>query len=64
MINYEDRKFYSHFGVDFLALMRAFVNNFNSTQRSGASTISMQTIKLWDKKIELILINSMKLYKA
>ncbi|HEG0615023.1 TPA: penicillin-binding protein 1C [Campylobacter coli] len=50
VINYEDRKFYSHFGVDFLALMRAFVNNFNSTQRSGASTISMQTIKLWDKK--------------
>lgn len=50
VINYEDRNFYSHFGVDFLALMRAFVSNLHSTQRSGASTITMQTLKLWDKK--------------
>ncbi|MCW1359835.1 penicillin-binding protein 1C [Campylobacter sp. CCS1377] len=46
VINYEDKNFYSHYGVDFLALMRAFVSNFNSAQRSGASTLSMQTIKL------------------
>lgn len=50
VINYEDKNFYSHFGVDFLALARAFVNNFSSNQRSGASTLTMQTIKLWDKK--------------
>ncbi|ARJ57401.1 penicillin-binding protein 1C [Campylobacter cuniculorum] len=50
VINYEDRNFYSHKGVDFLALLRALKNNIFLNQRTGASTISMQTIKLWDKK--------------
>ena len=46
VILYEDKNFYSHFGVDFLALLRAFKNNLFSHKRSGASTISMQVIKL------------------
>ncbi|MCV3377432.1 penicillin-binding protein 1C [Campylobacter sp. IFREMER_LSEM_CL2194] len=46
---YEDKNFYSHYGVDFLALIRAFKNNLFSSKRSGASTISMQTIKLLEQ---------------
>lgn len=38
------------YGVDFLALMRALVKNFTKNQRSGASTITMQTIKLWNRQ--------------
>lgn len=49
VILYEDKKFYSHYGVDFLALIRAFKNNLFSSKRSGASTISMQTIKLLEQ---------------
>ncbi|HEC1759672.1 TPA: penicillin-binding protein 1C, partial [Campylobacter lari] len=49
VILYEDKNFYSHYGVDFLALIRAFKNNLFSSIRSGASTISMQTIKLLEQ---------------
>ncbi|MCV3454010.1 penicillin-binding protein 1C [Campylobacter sp. FU_520] len=49
VILYEDKNFYSHYGVDFLALIRALKNNLFSSKRSGASTISMQTIKLLEQ---------------
>lgn len=46
VIEYEDKNFYSHFGVDFLAILRALKNNILTDRRSGASTISMQVVKL------------------
>lgn len=46
VIEYEDKNFYSHFGVDFLAILRALKNNILTDKRSGASTISMQVVKL------------------
>ncbi|WP_297195109.1 penicillin-binding protein 1C [uncultured Campylobacter sp.] len=49
VINYEDKNFYSHFGVDFLAFLRALKDNLTREKRSGASTISMQLIKLNEK---------------
>ena len=43
----EDRRFYRHCGVDFLALARAFWQNLQSgSVVSGASTITSQTIRL------------------
>ena len=45
VITYEDKNFYKHFGVDFLAIGRAFYNNFFGKRRSGASTITMQVAK-------------------
>jgi penicillin-binding protein 1C len=43
----EDRRFYRHFGVDALALCRAFVQNARSGRKvSGASTITMQLARL------------------
>src|SRR5574344_878 len=42
----EDQRFYSHCGVDFLALIRAFSNNIYSQNiTSGGSTIAMQVVK-------------------
>ena len=43
----EDRRFYSHFGVDGLALIRAISQNLSGGRRvSGASTITMQLARL------------------
>lgn len=42
----EDRHFYSHPGVDLLAVTRAFFTNiFRMRRTSGASTITMQVAK-------------------
>jgi penicillin-binding protein 1C len=43
----EDQRFYSHFGVDVLALVRAFFQNITGGRSiSGASTITMQLARL------------------
>ncbi len=41
----EDRRFYSHFGVDPLGLARAFVNNLLGRSVQGGSTITQQLAK-------------------
>lgn len=44
---YEDKRFYRHFGVDPLALGRAVRQNLAAGRiTSGASTLTMQTIRL------------------
>jgi len=48
---FEDQRFYSHFGVDFLALSRAMKQNIKANSVvSGGSTISMQVIRLSRRK--------------
>ena len=43
----EDRRFYSHIGVDFISLVRALFQNVSGGRRvSGASTITMQLARL------------------
>ncbi|PIE87050.1 MAG: penicillin-binding protein 1C [Bacteroidetes bacterium] len=50
MIQFEDRQFLSHSGVNFTSLGRAFFQNLSSGRVvSGASTISMQVIRLMEK---------------
>ena len=50
IITYEDKRFYSHPGIDPLALIRAIKNNFKEGRKAGgASTISMQVIRLMRK---------------
>lgn len=47
VITFEDKRFYSHFGVDILAIGRAAKSNFTTGKRvSGASTITMQVARL------------------
>ncbi len=51
LINYEDKNFYNHFGIDFSALLRAsFQYIKNRRVVSGGSTITMQLAKLLNPK--------------
>ncbi|MDC1060126.1 PBP1A family penicillin-binding protein [Alphaproteobacteria bacterium] len=65
----EDKKFYSHFGIDFIAIIRAAISNilatFNNQKLIGASTITQQVVKnlllsnevSFDRKIKEILLS-------
>ncbi len=48
-ISSEDKKFYDHYGIDILAIFRAFFTNvlsyFNDKRVVGASTITQQVVK-------------------
>lgn len=47
LITYEDKRFFTHLGVDFLSMGRAFRQNFAARKVvSGGSTITMQVIRL------------------
>jgi len=71
IITFEDKRFYKHIGIDFLALGRAIKQNFNKNKIvSGASTISMQVIRMHrkgqartiiEKIIEIILATRLEL---
>lgn len=50
VINYEDKNFYSHNGVDYIAILRAIKTNMLEDRRIGASTITMQGIKLYKRR--------------
>jgi penicillin-binding protein 1C len=50
VLTYEDKNFYSHNGIDFSALLRAFKNNILGRKKSGASTITMQVAKILSPK--------------
>ncbi|XOV68879.1 MAG: penicillin-binding protein 1C [Fluviicola sp.] len=50
IIQFEDRKFYSHWGVSASGIGRALWQNFQSGERvSGGSTITMQLVRLMRK---------------
>ena len=65
----EDKKFYSHFGIDSIAIIRAAISNilatFNNQKLIGASTITQQVVKnlllsnevSFDRKIKEILLS-------
>jgi len=42
----EDHNFYQHHGVDFKGLARAFVNNRRGGDQQGASTLTMQVVRM------------------
>lgn len=45
ILSAEDRKFYSHPGVDILGIIRAQISNWSGNSTQGASTISQQVVK-------------------
>ena len=65
IIQFEDKRFYYHPGIDPFALARAVVQNFKTGRIvSGGSTITMQVIRLsrrgnsrtiWEKIVESVL---------
>ncbi|KEQ04328.1 transglycosylase domain-containing protein [Pseudorhizobium pelagicum] len=60
----EDRRFYSHFGVDPFGLARAFINNLTGQPIQGGSTITQQLAKnlflsperTFERKIQEVLL--------
>jgi penicillin-binding protein 1C len=64
ILQFEDKRFYSHGGVDALALARAFKENINAREIvSGGSTLTMQMMRLarhnrsrniWQKGVEML----------
>ncbi len=64
IIHFEDKRFFSHGGIDFIALSRAVRDNIQyGGIRSGGSTLTMQTMRLarnkgkrnfWQKGIEML----------
>lgn len=64
LIEFEDHRFYSHYGVSVTAIGRAIVQNIrNGRVVSGGSTLSMQVIRLsrqkprtmWQKMVEIVM---------
>jgi len=74
IVSFEDRKFYFHPGIDPFALCRAVVQNFRARKIvSGASTLSMQVVRLsrkdakrsvWEKFLEMGLTLRLELAKS
>ncbi len=48
----EDKRFYSHSGIDYRALGSALLNGLTSSRRRGASTLSMQLAALLDRDLQ------------
>lgn len=70
IVTFEDKRFYSHPGIDLLALGRATQQNWKAKSVvSGGSTLSMQVIRLsrsesrtiWQKLIEMLLVIRLEL---
>lgn len=71
LLEFEDRRFYRHWGVDPRSLTRAVIQNLrNGEIVSGGSTLSMQVIRMargqkrrniWQKGIEMILATRLEL---
>ncbi len=65
IINFEDKYFYYHPGVNPFSLLRAFVGNLTSWKvKSGASTISMQVIRIALKKKRTLFNKIIEIFQA
>lgn len=65
IIHKEDKYFYSHFGVNPIAIGRAVVNNIVKGKRtSGASTITMQVARLLNPKDRTYLNKVVEVFRA
>jgi len=61
----EDKYFYNHFGVNPFAIGRALINNIISGKRtSGASTITMQVVRLLNPKKRTYFNKIIELFRA
>ncbi|WP_394951679.1 penicillin-binding protein 1C [uncultured Helicobacter sp.] len=50
VLEYEDKRFLSHIGVDPIAIVRTLRDNLSRSKRAGASTITMQVAKFLNAK--------------
>ena len=65
LVAYEDKRFYSHGGVDSIAIVRAFFDNARAgTTVSGASTITMQLVRLLEPRPRTLRSKSVEALRA
>ena len=65
MIAAEDKRFFEHPGIDTLALSRALIDNLTHAHiLSGASTISMQVIRLIEPRPRTVLTKLIEMFRA
>jgi penicillin-binding protein 1C len=65
ILNFEDTYFYQHPGINPISLVRSIFQNLSSNRiRSGASTISMQVIRLALKKTRTIPNKILEMFQA
>ncbi len=57
---FEDKRFFSHPGIDMIAIARAVYSNAMGNHTQGGSTITMQTIRLSKKNRERNLFNKLR----
>ena len=64
-IHKEDRWFYWHFGINPIAVVRAFYNNTLQHRRtSGASTITMQVARMLEPKQRTVFSKLIEMFRA
>lgn len=62
---YEDRDFYTHHGVNFFSLARAGANMLGGGRRIGASTITMQLVRLAEQtKTDTVIKKIWQIWRA
>lgn len=61
---FEDRYFYEHFGVNIFSIFRAVFNNLFNSSRIGASTITMQVVKLVEPKKRTYFNKLIEIFRA
>jgi len=64
VINYEDRYFYSHYGVNPFSILRALWFNLNNKRVIGASTISMQVARMMYHKPRTLKSKISEIFRA
>lgn len=64
IINFEDKYFYSHFGVNIFSIFRTIYNNIINNSTIGASTISMQVVKIVEPKERTYFNKLVEIFRA
>jgi penicillin-binding protein 1C len=64
ILTFEDKYFYKHFGVNPFSIIRAAFNNLINKSRIGASTITMQVVKIVEPKERTYLNKIIEILRA
>ncbi len=64
IVNFEDKYFYNHFGINPFSIIRAIYNNLTNKSRIGASTITMQVVKIVEPKRRTYINKIIEVLKA
>lgn len=64
IVTFEDKYFYTHFGINPYSIIRAIYSNITNNIRIGASTITMQVVKIIEPKERSYLNKIIEIFRA